>query len=75
MSILLVPSPAPSDPELDRCTLPSDSSGWSKRQNKVSHPHNQVCLEKTGQYHLKISYAAHHRTLEGKEVSEKKCSR
>lgn len=54
--VLLVPSLAPSDPELDRCTLPSDSSGWSKTQNTVFPRHNLVSLEKKGKYHLETSY-------------------
>lgn len=48
MSVLLVPSLAHCDPELDRCTLPSDSSGWSKTQNAVFPRHSLVSLEETG---------------------------
>lgn len=74
MSVLLVPSLAPYDPELHRCTLPSDSSGWSKTQSAVFPPRSLVSLGKTEKYNLKISFkymfqdlTVHHKTLEGRE--------
>lgn len=46
MMLLPVPSLAPYDPQLHRCTLLSDSLHWSKTRNKVFPPHSLVSLEK-----------------------------
>lgn len=43
---LPAPSLVPSDPVLNRYTLPSDSSGWNKTRNRVFPPHSLVYLEK-----------------------------